>query len=112
MNAVAFIVAIPIMTIMPLPDPDLWPLLVVSTLIHALYPFFLAEAYRSGDLSATFSAGVVPRYLSPFLRRSRLDNDQVLSARSELFSCPWQFRVSRSLGRQTAKAPSAASQLH
>jgi len=42
---------------MPLPDPDLWPLLVVSTLIHALYPFFLAEAYRSGDLSATFSAG-------------------------------------------------------
>lgn len=39
---------------MPLPDPGLWPLLTISVLVHALYPFFLVAAYLKGDLSTAF----------------------------------------------------------
>ena len=54
MNAVACIAAAPFLFAVPLPDPVLWRLLVVSVLIHALYPFFLVQAYRTGDLSSVF----------------------------------------------------------
>lgn len=54
MNAVACIVAAPFLLAVPPPGPDLWPLLVLSVMIHALYPFFLVQAYRTGDLSSVF----------------------------------------------------------
>ena len=54
MNAIACVIAMPLLLVVPLPDADLWQLLAVSVLIHALYPFFLAEAYRNGDLSTAF----------------------------------------------------------
>lgn len=54
MNAVACILALPLLFVVPLPDTGLWPLLAISVLVHALYPFFLVEAYRSGDLSTAF----------------------------------------------------------
>lgn len=54
MNAVACVVALPLLFVVPLPDVGLWPLLTVSVLIHALYPFFLVAAYRSSDLSTAF----------------------------------------------------------
>lgn len=52
MNAVALIVSAPITLIVPFPTPETWQILIIATLVHGLYPFFLAGAYRYGDLSA------------------------------------------------------------
>jgi drug/metabolite transporter (DMT)-like permease len=54
MNAIACLITMPLLLVVPLPDASLWPLLLVSVLIHALYPFFLVESYRHGDLSKIF----------------------------------------------------------
>lgn len=54
MNAIACTFAMPLLVFVPLPDPGLWPLLLISVLVHALYPFFLVAAYRHGDLSTAF----------------------------------------------------------
>lgn len=54
MNAVACTLALPMLWFVPLPDASMLPLLTVSVLVHALYPFFLVEAYRHGDLSVVF----------------------------------------------------------
>lgn len=68
MNAIACLIAIPLLFFVPLPGPDLWLLLAVSMLVHALYPFFLIEAYRSGDLSTAFplARGSVPLLVALF----------------------------------------------
>jgi drug/metabolite transporter (DMT)-like permease len=54
MNAMAFAVAAPLAFFVPLPSEALWKILILSMLIHGLYPFFLVAAYRHGDLSAVF----------------------------------------------------------
>jgi drug/metabolite transporter (DMT)-like permease len=54
MNAIACLITMPLLLLVPLPDASLWPLLLVSVLIHALYPFFLVESYRHGDLNKVF----------------------------------------------------------
>jgi len=36
------------------PDPDLWPYLIASVAIHALYHILLINAYRFGDLSQVY----------------------------------------------------------
>lgn len=54
MNAVACIIALPMLWFVPLPNASMLPLLAASVLVHALYPFFLVETYRNGDLSAVF----------------------------------------------------------
>jgi drug/metabolite transporter (DMT)-like permease len=68
MNAVACIIATPFLLTVPLPGPDLWLLLVLSILTHALYPFFLVETYRTGDLSTVFpiARGSVPLLVTLF----------------------------------------------
>lgn len=68
MNATACLAAAPLLLLVPLPSPELWPLLAVSVLIHALYPFFLIEAYRYGDLSTSFPLirGSVPLLVTAF----------------------------------------------
>jgi drug/metabolite transporter (DMT)-like permease len=68
MNAVACIAAVPFLCVVPFPDGNLWLLLAVSVLIHGLYPFFLVEAYRAGDLSATFplARGSAPLFVVLF----------------------------------------------
>lgn len=54
MNAVACIIALPMLWFVPLPNASMLPLLAASVLVHALYPFVLVEAYRHGDLSLVF----------------------------------------------------------
>src|SRR5258706_6694860 len=68
MNAVALITAVPFVIVVPFPDRSLWLLLAVSVLIHGLYPFFLVEAYRVGDLSAAFplARGSAPLFVVLF----------------------------------------------
>lgn len=68
MNAVACVTAVPFLVVVPLPSSDLWLLLVLSVLVHALYPFFLVEAYRTGDLSVVFplARGSVPLLVALF----------------------------------------------
>lgn len=68
MNAVACVIAAPLLLVVPLPGAELWLLLAVSMLVHALYPFFLIEAYRSGDLSTSFPLirGSVPLLVAVF----------------------------------------------
>ncbi|MBM3485688.1 MAG: EamA family transporter [Alphaproteobacteria bacterium] len=46
----------------PFPDAGAWPFIVASALIHVGYMFFLAEAYRFGDLSRVYplARGMVP----------------------------------------------------
>ena len=68
MNAIACLIAAPLLFFVPLPSPELWLLLAVSMLVHALYPFFLIEAYRSGDLSTAFplARGSVPLLVALF----------------------------------------------
>jgi len=64
MNAIACVIAMPLLLVVPPPDADLWRLLAVSVLIHALYPFLLVEAYRNNDLSTVFPLirGSVPLF--------------------------------------------------
>ncbi|MDZ4799043.1 MAG: DMT family transporter [Bryobacteraceae bacterium] len=62
MNAVAFFIALPFITVVPLPDASLWMILIAAMLVHGLYPFFLAGAYRHSDLSVAFpvARGITP----------------------------------------------------
>lgn len=62
MNAVAFLVALPFIAVVPPPDAALWNILVAAMLVHGLYPFFLAGAYRHSDLSVAFpvARGITP----------------------------------------------------
>ncbi len=62
MNAVAFLVALPFIAVVPPPDASLWIILIAAMLVHGLYPFFLAGAYRHSDLSVAFpvARGIAP----------------------------------------------------
>jgi drug/metabolite transporter (DMT)-like permease len=62
MNAVAFLVALPFIAAVPPPDASLWVILIAAMLVHGLYPFFLAGAYRHSDLSVAFpvARGITP----------------------------------------------------
>ena len=48
--------------LVPLPSPESWPYLAVSTAVHAAYYLFLVLAYRVGDLSLVYP---VARGISP-----------------------------------------------
>lgn len=62
MNAVAFFVALPLLVVVSPPDTSTWKILIAATLVHGLYPFFLASAYRHSDLSVAFpiARGIAP----------------------------------------------------
>lgn len=62
MNAVAFCIALPFIAVVPPPDASLWTILIAAMLVHGLYPFFLAGAYRHSDLSVAFpvARGITP----------------------------------------------------
>lgn len=69
MNATALIVAAPLTLLVPAPSVELWQILLIATLIHGLYPFFLVGAYGLGDLSAVFplARGAAPLGVALFL---------------------------------------------
>lgn len=66
MNAVAFFAALPFLAAVPPPDASLWIILIAAMLVHGLYPFFLAGAYRHSDLSVAFpiARGITPLSLA------------------------------------------------
>jgi drug/metabolite transporter (DMT)-like permease len=62
MSAVAALVVLPAVFLVPVPNDAAWAYLLVSVLVHAAYPFLLAATYRRGDLSVVFP---VARGISP-----------------------------------------------
>ena len=63
-NAVRFLLCIPIVLALPLPAGASWPFLVTSAILHVGYYTFLISAYRYGDLSRIYP---LARGLSPLL---------------------------------------------
>ena len=63
-NAVRFLLCIPIVLVLPLPAGASWPFLAVSAILHVGYYTFLISAYRYGDLSKVYP---LARGLSPLL---------------------------------------------
>ena len=63
-NAVRFLLCIPIVLALPLPAGASWPYLAASAILHVGYYTFLISAYRYGDLSKVYP---LARGLSPLL---------------------------------------------
>ena len=63
-NAVRFLLCIPIVLALPLPAGASWPYLTASAILHVGYYTFLISAYRYGDLSKVYP---LARGLSPLL---------------------------------------------
>ena len=63
-NAVRFLLCIPIVLALPLPARASWPFLAASAILHVGYYTFLISAYRYGDLSKVYP---LARGLSPLL---------------------------------------------
>ena len=53
-NAVRFLLCIPVVLALPLPDRASWPYLAVSAILHVGYYTFLLSAYRFGGLSKVY----------------------------------------------------------
>ncbi len=51
---VGSVICIGLSTLMPIPARESWPLIFLSVIIHNLYYFSLAQAYRVGDLSQVY----------------------------------------------------------
>ena len=63
-NAVRFLLCIPIVLVLPLPASASWPFLAASAILHVGYYTFLISAYRYGDLSKVYP---LARGLSPLI---------------------------------------------
>ena len=63
-NAVRFLLCIPIVLVLPLPAGASWPFLAASAILHVGYYTFLISAYRYGDLSKVYP---LARGLSPLI---------------------------------------------
>lgn len=48
------LVCLPVLFFVPAPAIESWPMIVASVIIHNVYYFSLAQAYRSGDLSQVY----------------------------------------------------------
>jgi len=46
--------AMPVCWYLGLPDPQVWPFIIASLLVHVAYYFALAGAYRHGDLGLAY----------------------------------------------------------
>ena len=46
--------ALAVLPFVPMPAPESWPLVVVSTTLHLGYQFFLIWSYRTGDLTQVY----------------------------------------------------------
>ena len=65
-NAVRFLLCIPIVLALPLPAGASWPFLAVSAILHVGYYTFLISAYRYGDLSKVYplARGLSPMFVA------------------------------------------------
>ena len=63
-NAMRFLLCIPAVLVLPLPDRASWPYLLASAILHVGYYIFLLSAYRFGDLSKVYP---LARGLSPLI---------------------------------------------
>ena len=63
-NAVRFLLCIPIVLALPLPASASWPYLAASAILHVGYYILLISAYRFGDLSRVYP---LARGLSPLI---------------------------------------------
>ena len=63
-NAVRFLLCIPLVLALPLPARASWPYLAASAILHVGYYTFLIAAYRFGDLSKVYP---LARGLSPLI---------------------------------------------
>jgi drug/metabolite transporter (DMT)-like permease len=62
MSAFAAMAMLPLLPFVAPPAPEAWAVLLASVPVHTAYSFFVAAAYRRGDLSAVFP---VARGISP-----------------------------------------------
>lgn len=53
-NFATGILAIPLLLIYGLPDPETFPYIAVSIVLHLIYFYFVASAYRFGDLNLAY----------------------------------------------------------
>ncbi len=106
MNATVCVVAAPLLLFVPQPPSGLWPLLTISVLVHALYPFFLIEAYRYGDLSTSYPLirGSVPLLDTAF---AAIALGQLPGPVTLWFQPPWQ--VLHGHGAHVRAGPTAAA---
>jgi len=63
-NAARFLLCVPVVLALPLPDRASWPYLATSAALHVGYYTFLLSAYRFGDLSKVYP---LARGLSPLI---------------------------------------------
>lgn len=65
MNLAGSFLALPALIYFGLPDQVVWPYLIATLLLHVIYYYSLAEAYRWGDMSLTYPImrGVAPLIL-------------------------------------------------
>ena len=62
MSAIAAAAMLPFLPLVPVPEAKAWPILLASVPVHTAYHFFIAAAYRRGDLSAVYplARGISP----------------------------------------------------
>ncbi len=61
-NVTSGVIAAPLLFVVAVPDPRVWPWLLASAAVHSFYYYFLVMAYRFGDLSQVYpiARGVAP----------------------------------------------------
>lgn len=64
LRGVAFVIAVPLAALLPIPAIEAWPYLIASAIIHNAYGVLLLFAYRHGDLSLVYP---IARGGAPFL---------------------------------------------
>jgi drug/metabolite transporter (DMT)-like permease len=64
MDAIAFVLAVPLLFFVSVPPGPIWPWLVASALFELLYRYLLIQAYRSADLGMVYP---LMRGLSPLI---------------------------------------------
>ncbi|WP_263261331.1 EamA family transporter [Pseudomonas sp. RIT-PI-S] len=64
MDAIAFVVAVPLLPFVNFPPAEIWPWLIASALFELLYRYLLIQAYRAADLGMVYP---LMRGLSPLV---------------------------------------------
>jgi multidrug transporter EmrE-like cation transporter len=89
------LICIGLSALVPIPERESWLLLFISVIIHNLYYFCLARAYKSGDLSQVYP---LFRGLAPVLVAlgAVILAGEWLSAGNHSWHCCCQYRCNQS----------------